>query len=186
MGDETATVHTESKRLATLKALTSFLRSEVAVANGYKHDLTEESQVSRGRMFYTKNEPLPQVSILENIDPDRYPRVAGGRDYDMPVTAEEWVLLLNGWVEDDKVNPTDPAYELMADVRKALAKLRRRPRPDMADFDNPHFNLGGLISGLSLEAGIARPPIEQVSEKAMFWMRVKLKFTEDQNDPYLY
>lgn len=172
----------DSKRLTTLKALTTFLRTEVSVANGYKHDL--DGRVVRGRMFVGRDDPLPLVSILENLDPDRYPRMAGG-DYDAPTSKEEWILLLQGWVEDDKVNPTDSAYELMADVRKALAKIRKRGGGPMDDPSNyPNWNLGGLISGMTMEPGIVRPPIEQVSEKAFFWMRVTLKFVEDQNDPY--
>ena len=171
----------DSKRLTTLKKLGDFLMAEVSAANGYKHDLDEA--VFRGRMFSTNNDPLPMVTILENIDPDRYPRLAGG-DREHPYTAEDWVLLVQGWAVDDKENPTDPAYELMADIRKALAKLRKRPDPMAADTENPNYLLGGLIAGMTMEPGIARPPIEQVSAKAFFWMRVVLKFVEDPNDPY--
>ena len=171
----------DSKRLATLKALTTYLATEVSIANGYKHDLADK--VFRGRMFVSVNSPLPMVSIMENIDPDRYPRVAGG-EHEAPTTKEGWILLLQGWCEDDVDNPTDPAYELMADVRKALAKIRRRPGPLDPDVENPNHLLGGLISGMTMEPGIARPPIEQVSAKAFFWMRVVLQFVEDQNDPY--
>jgi len=92
---------------------------------------------------------------------------------------------VQGWSEDTKENPTDPAYELMADVRKALAKIVKRGHPtDAAQIPNPDLMLGGLITGMTMEPGIARPPIEQVSAKAFFWMRVKLQFVEDPNDPY--
>ena len=66
----------DSKRLTVLKKLCGFLAAEVTVVNGYKHTLT--AAVFRGRMFSTNNDPLPMVTILENIDPDRYPRPAGG------------------------------------------------------------------------------------------------------------
>ncbi len=171
----------DSKRLTTLKRLSTFLATEVARDNGYKHDLA--GAVFRGRMFTTNNDPLPMVTILENVDPDRYPRPAGG-ETEAPTTNEDWVLLVQGWAEDDKDNPTDPAYELMADVRKALAKLKQRPHPVLGGPENPDYMLGGLIAGMTMEPGIARPPIEQVSSKAFFWMRVVLKFVEDPNDPY--
>ena len=171
----------DSKKLTTLKALTDYLKTEVSVANGYKHDLA--GKVFRGRMFFTRDDAAPMVSLLENLDPDRYPRLAGG-DYDAPTSKEDWVILVQGWVDDDKVNPTNPAYELMADVRKALAKLRRRGGPMEPEDSYPNYYLGGLISGITMEPGIVRPPIEQVSERALFWMRVTLKFVEDQNDPY--
>lgn len=171
----------DSKRLTVLKRLSRFLEKEVTVANGYKHDL--RNSVFRGRMFTTSNDPLPMLTILENIDPDRFPSLVGG-DLEHPLGNEQWVLLIQGWAEDDKDNPTDSAYELMADVRKALAKIMQRPHPMSADAENPNYLLGGLITGMTMEPGIARPPIEQVSTKAFFWMRVALKFVEDPNDPY--
>lgn len=171
----------DSKRLSVLKALCTFLAGEVSVDNGYKHDLA--GAVFRGRMFTTNNDPLPLVTIMENVDPDRYPRMAGGEN-SHPTTKEDWTLLVQGWADDDKDNPTDPAYELMADVRKALAKIRFRPPPTAADINNPHWHLGGLIAGMTMEPGIARPPIEQVSSKAFFWMRIVIKLVEDPNDPY--
>ena len=171
----------DSKRLTVLKKLCVFLAAEVTVANGYKHTLTDA--VFRGRMFSTNNDPLPMVTILENIDPDRYPRQAGGENQHV-TTNEDWVLLVQGWAIDDKENPCDTAYELMADVRKALAKLKQRPHPVTGGPENPNYLLGGLIAGMTMEPGIARPPIEQVSSKAFFWMRVVLKLVEDPNDPY--
>lgn len=171
----------DSKRLVTLKRLTNYLEDEVSLANGYKHDLADS--VFRGRMFTTNDDPLPLVTILENIDPDRYPRFAADEN-NAGVAKTSWILLIQGWAVDDKLNPTDPAYELMADVRKALAKLVRRPSPVSGEEENPDFHLGGVIAGMTMEPGIARPPIEQVSAKAFFWMRVILKFVEDQNDPY--
>jgi hypothetical protein len=171
----------DSKKLTALKALCAFLATEVSVANGYKHDLA--GSVFRGRMFSTNNDPLPMVTLLENLDPDRYPRQAGGENQHV-TTNEDWVLLVQGWAVDDKENPCDTAYELMADVRKALAKLKQRPHPVTGGPENPNYLLGGLIAGMTMEPGIARPPIEQVSSKAFFWMRVVLKLVEDPNDPY--
>lgn len=171
----------DSKRLEVLKRLTTFLQREVAKANGYKHDL--DQAVFRGRMYTTKNDPLPMVTVLENIDPDRYPQRAGGEN-EHARTAEDWVLLVQGWTENDPINPTDPAYELMADVRKALATICKRRGPLEPGPENPDHYLGGLIAGMTMEPGIARPPIEQVSEKAFFWMRIAIKFVENPNDPY--
>jgi hypothetical protein len=171
----------DSKRLTVLKAICTHLATEVTVVNGYKHTLTDK--VFRGRMFVTNNDPVPMVSILENIDPDRYPRRAGGEN-EHAKTAEDWILLVQGWAENDAENPTDPAYELMADVRKALAKIIKRRAPDEPGPENPNYRLGGLIAGMTMEPGIARPPLEQVSAKAFFWMRVSIKFVEDPNDPY--
>ena len=173
----------DSKRLTTLKRLCTFLATEVTPANGYKHDLSPEGAVARGRLFFDSADPLPGISILENVDPDRFPRQAGG-EHEHTLTKENWTLLVQGWAKDDKQNPTDPAYELMADVRKALAKLVKRPAPMTAEVESPDYHLGGLIAGMTMEPGIARPPTEDVSRKAFFWMRIVFQFVENPNDPY--
>lgn len=174
----------DSKRLTMLKALSDYLVEEIREAKGYKHNLNGEGQVSRGRLIFGKGDPVPSIAILENIDPDRFPRQAGG-DYEHVTGRENWTLLFQGWVKDDKLNPTDPAYELMADLRKALAKLVKRATPMTAEVESPDYLLGGLIAGMTMEPGIARPPTEGISEKAFFWMRVAFVFVEDPNDPYL-
>lgn len=181
----------DSKRLRTLKLLTTWLEQEVSVANGYKHDLA--NAVFRGRMIFTDSDPLPCVSILENLNPDRDRRLAGANEQPgNAVGHEQWVLLLQGWVKEDYLFPCDAAYELMADVKKALAKLFVQETFDagttinMGVGDTPlAFYLGGLVTGYEGEPGTVRPP-EQTSEKAFFWMRVILKFTERVSDPYLY
>jgi hypothetical protein len=173
---------TDSKRLATMKALTSHIMGEVSIAKGYKHNLA--NAVFRGRMFFDKDDPMPCVSVLEGMQPDVSPRRAGGDDYEAPVQKDQWVLLVQGWVEDDKDNPTDPAYELMADVKKALAKIVKDAHPISGEGQHANYMLGGLISGMTMEPGVARPPTEQVSELAFFWLRITLQFVEDTNDPY--
>ena len=169
----------ESKRLATLMVLSDLLRT-IVPGDDYKHDLSES--VWRGRYNFDKADLVPAVAILENIDPDRYPRLAGHEDFTgHGLSSEGWVLLIQGWVVDDKENPTDPAYRLMADVRKALSLIMKGPNRGET---NEFFRLGGLITGMTMEPGVARPPAEQLSSKAYFWMRITLKFVEDPNDPF--
>jgi hypothetical protein len=172
----------DSKRLATLKALTAHLEAEITVANGYKHDLA--GAVFRGRAKFDDDDPLPMISILESPNPDRFPNRAGEHDNIRVDQRDNWTLLLQGWAKDDKLNPTDPAYDLMADVKKALALLVKE-RPEYGTGVHPNYRLGGLILGLEYEPGTVRPPDEQ-STKAFFWMRVILHFSEDFNDPYNY
>jgi hypothetical protein len=172
----------DSKRLATLKALTQHLSDEVAVANDYQHDLA--GAVFRGRMFFDKDDPVPCVSILDNINSDRFPVRAGNEDTGDGEAKSNWILLINGWAKDDKVNPTDPAEQLMADVKKALAKIGQGPHPMDADQSvHANYMLDGLIAGIEFEPGTVRPPDEN-SSLAYFWMRVILKFTENVSDPF--
>ena len=185
----------DSKRLLTLKRLTAHLEAEVSVDRGYKHDLA--GKVFRGRSKFNHEEDggvgVPLVSVLESPDADRFPLRTGYQDgVEAATQRDNWVLLIQGWVENDLENPTDPAYELMADVKKALAKVTQDetlydrltgPRHN-PDFSPETHMLGGLISGISTEPGTVRPPTEQVSSNAFFWMRVVLQFVEDTNDPY--
>lgn len=175
----------DSKRLRTLKALCEHLRTEVTPANGYAHDLSAApGSVTRGRMFHDPDDALPAVSILDNPDPDRFPRLAGWQDrLDAPHSVEVWPLLIQGWVKDDKLNPTDPAFNFMADVRKGLAKILQSSHPTTGAQAHPAYMLGDLIEGLTMEPGVCRPP-DNISSVAYFWMRLMLRFTEDQNDPY--
>lgn len=171
-----------SKRLATLKALTAHLESEVTVANGYLHDLT--GAVFRGRIVFDDDDPLPCVSILDNPNPDRAPSRAGSNDGEAGDTRSRWTLLVQGWAQDDKRNPTDPAELLMADVKKALAKLDHLPNPMSGEQPHANYLLGGLIAGLEMESGVVRPPDYTNSAKAYFWMPVVLKFVENVRDPF--
>jgi hypothetical protein len=170
----------DSKRLTTLKRLTTYLVNEITVANGYKHDL-DVTKVVRGKMLFTAGAPLPMISINESPNPDRFPTRAGEHAGN-GVQRDKWTLLMQGWVEDDMDNPTDPAYELMADTKKALAKLVACDR-NGDPVDPTNFNLGNIVAGIEYEPGTVRAP-EQASDKAFFWMRVILNFVEDKNDPY--
>lgn len=174
----------ESKRLACLIALTSYLAGEINIGNGYKHDLGATS-VLRGRHRVDNDDPLPCISIVESPNPDRFPNRAGDQDHNEVVQRDNWTLLVQGWAKDDKEHPTDTAYELMADVKKALAKIMRENPEHGTPMFPAAYRLGGLVMGLEFEAGTVRPPDEQ-SAKAFFWMRVILKFVEDVNDPYRY
>lgn len=170
----------ESKRLEVMKRLTTHLETEISVANGYKHNLA--GAVARGRMWYDTSDPLPMVSILESPNPDRFANRAGEQENVNVLQRDNWTLLLQGWTADDKRHPTDPGYELMADVKKALATLVAVSR-DHGTPVHPNYMLGGLIANMQYEPGTVRPPDEQ-SSKAFFWMRVVLKFVENVNDPY--
>ena len=184
----------DSKRLLALKRLTAHLESDVSIERGYKHDLA--GKVFRGRAKYNHEEEggvgVPLVALLESPDADRFPLRPGWQDgIESATQRDRWTILVQGWVADDKANPTDPAYELMADVKKSLARLlqdrvqQTRAGPQVnPNYDPERFMLGGLITSLDIEPGTVRPPMEQVSSNAFFWMRVVLGFTEDTNDPY--
>lgn len=164
----------ESERLAVVKWLTDYLETEVNGAGDYSHDLADS--VFRGRLRFGEDDPLPRVSILEGLNPDRLPDAAGNGH---TVQTDQWILLIQGQVKDDAANPTDPAHALLADVKAALGKLRRQ----MIDESNFEDTPWKAVANLGIEPGTVRPP-DDVSDKAFFWMRIVLKIVEEVDDPY--
>jgi hypothetical protein len=172
----------DSKRLAALKALTTFLETEVTPANGYDFDLT--GRVFRGREMFDMNDPVPMVSMRDNINPDRFPNTAGNNDGEPGVARNNWIILMQGWAAVGEANfSLDNAENLMATVKKALAKLDFDPPPGSPIERHANYLLNGLIVSVKMEPGTVRPA-EQNSTVADFWMRVILGFTENVRDPF--
>lgn len=165
---------TDSVRLGVQKQLSAFIEAEVTTAHGYAFDLT--GAVFRGRIAYGSDDPIPMVSILEGMMPDANPITAGFGEEDQ---TDKWSLLIQGWVEDDDVNPTDPAHQLMASVKQALGKLRKQSN-NMSLIGTPFGNVAELVIG----PGVVRPP-DQLSSKAYFWQRITLTMIEQVDSPFL-
>lgn len=159
-------------RLRVLKALTATLQ-QITPANGYAHDLS--AAVFRGRDLFGDDDPVPMLAILEAPDEMNQldsPRGSGDQ-------AGPWELLIQGFVEDDIANPTDPAHILLADVKKRLAHERRKA----GDYKVGILDMKGLVDKLEFTPGVARPA-DGISGKAYFWVRVVLTVVEDVTLPY--
>lgn len=157
-------------RLRVQKQLTAVLE-QITPANGYQFNLS--NAVFRGRDVFDRNDPLPMVSILESINEKTglMSPMAGSK------VKTPWELLLQGWCEDDKDHPTDPAQRLLAEVKKRLVEERRRQ--DGYDI----LGMGGMITEIKFSTGVVRPA-DEVSAKAYFWLKVELEMVEDLLDPY--
>ena len=166
-------------RLLVLDALTAQIK-KVSPANGYHFDVAEA--VFRGRVWFGDDDPLPMVSILEPplaIEQLRSQADNTGSEGD-------WDLLLQGWVPDDKSNPTDPAYAFVAEVIKSLAEAKTQKNGRTSDI----FGLGaGLgrnfgIENMTIGAPVVRPA-DEVSARACFYLPVTFKIAEDMTNPFL-
>src|ERR1044072_8057709 len=165
---------TDPVRLRILKAMTEALK-EISIANGYATDI--EEQVFRGRVIFGENDPEQLLSILEVPIPlDQTPPPV-----DSEFSSGGWELMVQGFVLDDVDNPTDPAHVLMADVKKRLAKEKRKALA--MEPENCIFGLGNFVTGLRIGSGVVRPP-DEISAKAYFWLTVTLDTVEDLTDPY--
>lgn len=156
----------DSKRLRILKKLSEQL-SAITHANGYR---TEVRSVRRGVAVIGRDEPLPCITILESPKSDMEPFRADNsvRQKDM------WLLFIQGFIKDDFENPTDPAHDLLADIKKCLS----------ANFDpkSSEYSLGGLAASFRMEPGVCAPPGE-ISPTAYCWLRLEVGVAEDLRDP---
>jgi hypothetical protein len=156
-------------RLRVLRLLTEALQ-EITPANGYVSDVSKS--VFRGRSAYGDTDPLPMLSILEVPIPLEQFR----SPVDSSQAGGPWDLIIQGFVDDDRYNPTDPAHILLADVKQRLAKERTRLNDDGA------FGLR-TITRINIGQGIVRPP-DEISAKAYFWLGVAVVVVEDLLKPY--
>jgi hypothetical protein len=169
-------VATEPLRLRILKKLSSIIET-ASFSYAYEEnpavDVSLVGKVFRGRVIFGDSDPLPMVSILEVPLPlDQVPSPS-----ESPASTGRWELLLQGFVEDDHLNPTDPAHWLMAQVKAALATERRK----MRDFQL--FDMGKHVLNIFVGPGVVRPP-DEMSAKAYFWLTVTLELAEDLSDPF--
>lgn len=159
----------DSKRLVTLKALTTQLQT-ITAANGYQHDI-DPTSVYRGRIELSSDAVLPALTVLEA--PKQELPVAPNEK--APVSKQPWELFITGWVHEDILNPTDAAHLLMADTKKCLSQV--------LDKSSAAYFLGGLIYGMNFDGGVCRPPDDH-SKFAYFMLAVQLNFVECAQDPY--
>lgn len=157
-------------RLKVLKALTTVLQG-ITPANGYEHDMSKS--VFRGRIKYGKNDPLPMISILEAPIPLEVIRTA--REYEM--SSGPWELLIQGFIDDDLDNPSDPAHHLMAEVKAVLVKNKR------ADRGNNILGMGGRVVEMTIGQGSVRPS-DEASDKGFFWLTLTIRIVENLEEPY--
>lgn len=166
-----------SKQLAVLKRLTAHLEG-TEVDGG---DLT--GRVFRGRTTLGTNIKYPALAMLEPPAPLQNP---GDTAAEHGIKRSEgWRIALQGFAEDDPVNPSDPAYELKAKVEERLSQiiLLEEESGDPV-FPNAYL-LGRLINGLVIGQGIVRPPEANVSATAFFYMPLLVKIATNVSKPYV-
>lgn len=174
-------VITNPQRLEIQKRLAALLRT-ITPANGYAVDFsgaegTKNNRVFRGRAVFGSTDPVPMLSILESPIP--LDQLAPPTDATM--SNGGWELVVQGFVEDDKENPTDPAHVALADVRKILALEKQKA--SAYEPEDMILGIGNLVTGITIGSGVVRPP-DEVSAKAYFWLLITLDLAEDLAEPY--
>lgn len=168
-------------RLRVLKALSAEIK-KVTPANGYVADLSDfvtvdgqpMERVFRGRDQFGAGDPLPMVSILEDFRAeDQSESLSQG------LRTGGWRILIQGFVQDDAMNPTDPAYHLAAEVLSAIVKAKAQKR-----------NILGLgstmpcVTDIKIGAPVIRPADGEVSSVAFFFLIITLTLIENLETPF--
>lgn len=168
-------------RLHVIKMMCDGLRS-ITPANGYVSDFsgaegTNDNRVFRGRAVFGSSDPIPALSILEAPIPlDQLPS-----PMDSSLNAGPWELVVQGFFEDDKDNPTDEAYIGLADVKRYFAIEKKKTTARRAE--DGMFGLGRTVTNIIIGQGVVRPP-DEISAKAYFWLTIALDMAEDLEKPY--
>ena len=177
-------------KLRVMRALTDTLK-DISTADGYHYNLADDAdpdakhptRVFRGRAWYGDSDPIPMLSILEGVNPAD--EVAEPQATN-PKGAYDWPCLIQGFVNDDPVNPTDPAYLFLADVRRRLAVERERKQSGSLSQSDP-FGMGAAgpnrVVGLTIGPGVVRPA-DDISARAYFWLTITLRIVDDASAPY--
>lgn len=170
-------------RLRVMKALGTLIK-EVSPANDCVFDLSDftdsagrpAERVFRGRTDYDNvSDPLPMVALLEDPRQD----VPGTGNTSSQVSASVFRVLVQGFVPDDAQHPLDPAYQLSAEVIRALVSAKK-----------DRFNMLGLgskmpcVTDIQIGQPIHRPADDEVSAVAFFLIPVRLTLVENLEAPF--
>ena len=164
----------EPFRLRVQKALGA--RLEEIVTTDDATPMTD--RVFRGRVTFGDGDPLPMLSILEEPiqdDPDDAPK--GGQ-----AAVTIYRLMIQGFVKDDPMNPTDPGHFLMADVLVKLAEVKAEAEAAERVFAFP--DKAPTVTDIDFGPGVVRPPDGEISAQAYFWLNVSFKLAEKYDAPY--
>lgn len=169
-----------SKRLLILKRLTAHLEPVTFEYKNVVYPLTKS--VYRGRSTFGDETKVPFLSILEK------PRqligeVAGDGKIDRDDT---WDILIQGFAPDDKKNPLDPGYEMLAAVEQRLARLLEQKTSGGGPLYPEEHLLGlkGIVTRITFTIPIVRPPDNDVSDTAYFYMPVSIGIKTDMAAPF--
>lgn len=167
-----------SRRYAIVKAIADHLKT-VTLANGYAHDLS--ANVFIGKRTFGDTEPMPAVTLLEIPDI----QIPGTRPESSASQIGEWEFFVQGFIKaTDPLNPTVDAYNLMADVTKALSDiLNPENNPRHGSSPNAIYMIGGKITRFEIGGFHVRQSDEAPSQ-SNFYLRIRTQVVEKLIQPY--
>lgn len=178
-----------SKKLLIMKRLTEQLEgvnpdwTDVpAPMTGIECPYDLRGSVFRGRLEFGDDVDLPFIALIEaprQIDPN------GGGSGRL-ANDEDWTLLIQGFAKDDKRNPLDPAYDMLAWVQMRLARITTENRNGARGGLYPNeWRLGNLVSEIRYQIPIVRPGKDNVSDAAYFYLPISVGNVTDLTMPFV-
>lgn len=169
-----------SKRLLILKRLTAHLEPATWEYNGTQI-LT--GKVFRGRTTFGDEVMDPFLALIEK--PKQLLGDVAGED--KVIRHDHWDLLIQGFAQDDKKHPLDPAYEMLAAVEVRMARLLQQKTSGGGPvFPDEHLlGLKGIVTSIEFTIPIVRPPDNDVSDTAYFYMPVSIGLKTDMAVPFI-
>jgi len=177
-----------SKKLAIMKALTTHLEGInpdwldlPAAMAGETCPFDLRKRVWRGRALFGDEDKPPFLSILEHPRQLNPFGVAEGL-----IADEDWTLLIQGFAIDDRKNPLDPAYELLAWVQMRLARITEQKTNGGRGGRYPEeWRLGKLSVEIRYQIPIVRPGKDDVSGTAYFYMPISVGTVTELSMPFI-
>lgn len=171
----------EPFRLRFMIALTGALE-EIDSSDGYVNDM--DGKVFRGRRLYGSGDPLPMLSLIE--DTKLFERLNGPDG--LAVGVGDWRVIVQGFVEDDPQNPSDPAYRLASDTVRRLAEIRQaHAEAQRTQNGVSMLGIGSKAEGnMVTDMTIGSPVLllaDEVSDKAGFGLPIVFKTVENLTNP---
>lgn len=178
-----------SKKLLLLKRLTTHLEGinpdwtdlppEMAGVE-CPYDMTD--RVYRGRVLFGDEEQPPFLVLLEaprQLEP-------GGAGEARLQIDEDWTLLIQGFATDDRKNPLDPAYDLLAWTQMRLSRITQASKHGgRGGLYGQEFRLGGLVADIRFQIPIVRPGKDDISGTAYFYMPISVGTVTDLSMPFV-
>lgn len=178
-----------SKKLQIMKSLTEQLEGinpdwtdlpPAMTGQVCPYDL--RGKVFRGRVEFGDEVRNPFIAILEaprQLDP-----LAAGAG--QLIDDENWTLLIQGFAEEDRKNPSDPAYQFLAWVQMRLARITSEKKNGGRGGEYPlEWRLGGLVANIAYQIPIVRPGKDNVSDTAYFYMPISVGTVTDLTMPFV-
>lgn len=138
--------------------------------------------VYRGRLTFGDEVELEFLALMEaprQLNPN------GGGLANL-TQDEEWTLLIQGFGKEDRVHPTDPAYNLLSWVQKRMSMVSEENKNGARGGVYPEvWRFGNTIGEVRYQIPIVRPGQDDVSAAAYFYMPISVGIVTDLTNPFI-